>query len=133
ELATTGVVVPHIVDRPHVIFADYRANALDRRNSRSHAGFAIESVTAAATAGIALLTARLTLRRVDLPVAGRDIFIRSAHLHATVAGDAGFLSRCRGNDRVGPEQVFLDVEIHLLDIRRRRIVAAIQPHHQAGM
>ena len=34
---------------------------------------------------------------------------------------------------IRPQQLFLDVQIHLFDVRRGRVIAAIQPHHQAGM
>ena len=133
EFAAARVIIPDVIDRPQVVFADHRADALDGRNSRSHAGFRVEAVSAAAASGIALFTIGLSLRGVDLPVAGRDIFIWPGHLDATVAGDAGLFSGGRGDNGVGPEQFFLDVEVHLLNIRRRRIIAAIQPHHQAGM
>src|SRR5579859_5335258 len=93
EFAAAGMIVPDIINRPHVIFADHGANALDRRNGWSHAGFSVEAIGAAATSGIALLAVGLALGCVDLPIAGRNIFIRPGHLHAAVTRDTCFLSR----------------------------------------
>src|SRR5258708_7182060 len=87
EFAATGVIVPNVIDRPHMIFADHGADAFDWRNGWSHAGFGVEAVRAAAAAGIAQLAAGLAFGSVNLPIAGSYIFVRPAHLDAAVAGD----------------------------------------------
>src|SRR5262249_17916458 len=103
EFAAARVIVPYIIDRPKVIFADHRPNALDRRDRRSHAGFTVESVRAPATSGIAELASRLPFRRVGLPVAGRDVLIRPGHLYAAIAGDTGLLTRRGRHHRIRPQ------------------------------
>src|ERR1700722_1921101 len=133
ELSASGVKVPNVVDRPQMIFANHGADTLDRRNGRSHARLHIEAIRAAAPSGIAQLAPRLALGRVYFPITRRNVFVRAAHFDAAVAGDAGLFSRSRRKYRIRPQQFFFDVEIHSFDIRRRRVVAAIQPHHQAGM
>src|ERR1035441_4367789 len=93
EFAAAGVIIPDVINGPHVVFAHHGAYAFDRRNGRSHAGFRVEAVGAAAASGIALLAFGLSLRGVNLPVAGRYILIGSGHLDAAVAGHAGLLAR----------------------------------------
>src|SRR5207302_4632860 len=108
-------------------------NAFDRRYGWSHAGLGVEAVGSAAAAGVALLAVGLALRCVLFPIARSYIFIRSRHFNAAVSRDRGCFSRRRRNDRIRPEQLLFDVEIHLLDVRWRRVVAAVQPHDHAGM
>ena len=106
-----------------------RAQALDRRDGRARAGLGIEAVRAAATA-VAVVAAVIVLS----PVGGRDVLVRAGHLHAAVAADG--VRPCAVADdteRIRPLELLLDVEIHLLRLRRRRIVAAVQPLDHAGV
>src|ERR1700722_3809072 len=133
KLTTAGMVVPDVIDGPEVIFADHGANAFDRRDSRTHAGFGIEAISPAAASGITLFAVGLALRSVLLPIAWSYVLIGPCHFYAAVAGDAcGFAGSGR-DDGIRPQQLFFDVEIHLFDIRRRRVIAAIEPHDHAGM
>ena len=92
ELSAARVIVPNIVNGPHVVFADHRANTFDWRDCRPHAGFGIESVSTAAATRIAQLAPGLALRRVHLPVAGGDIFVGPAHLCPTLPRHAGLFA-----------------------------------------
>ena len=92
EFATAVVIVPGVVDGPHMIFAHHGADTLDRRNGRSHAGFGVKAVSAAAASRIALLAFGLSLRSVHFPVARRHVFIGARHLDSAVASHAGLLS-----------------------------------------
>src|SRR5581483_936160 len=68
ELATTGVIVPNVVDRPQMIFSDHGLDTLDRRDRGPHTRFGIESIGAAASAGIALPATRLPFRCIHFPI-----------------------------------------------------------------
>src|ERR1039458_781940 len=133
EFSAARVIVPSVVDGPQVIFAHHGADALDRRNRGSHAGFGVEAVGAAAASRVALLAVGLALQAVLLPIAWSYVLIRPGHLDAAVSSDRGGLARGGGNDGVRPQKLLLDIEIHLLDVRRWRVVATIQPHDEAGM
>ena len=88
--------------------------ALDGRGRRAGAGLAVEPVRAAA----------LVVRH---PVRRRHPLVGAAHLHPALAGHRRRLGRGRGDDRVGPPQLLLDLQVHPLDVGRRGEVAAVQP------
>ncbi len=67
------------------------------------------------------------------PIAWSYILIGARHFDAAAPGDCGGLAGGGGDDRIRPQQLLFDVEIHLLDIGRGRVVAAVQPHDHAGM
>src|SRR5208283_3378147 len=106
-----GMVVPYVIDRPEVIFADHGANALEGRDGRAHAGFSVEAVGSAAATGVALLACGLALRCVLLPIAGSDIFIGAGHLDAAVSGDRGGFAGGGGDYGIRPQELLFDVEI----------------------
>ena len=94
ERATTRVVIPEVINWPEMVFRQHCAHALNRRNGRPHAGFSVEPVSAAAAAGIAFVR-RIISGSVLFPVTRRDIFVRSGHLDAALAGVSGQLCGCR--------------------------------------
>src|SRR5260370_7175650 len=70
---------------------------------------------------------------IRCPIRRRPVFIRPAHLHATSARHGGRLRGGRRHHGIRPQQVRFNLQIHLLHVWRRRIVAAIQPHPHARM
>src|SRR5206468_12511246 len=76
------------------VFRQHCAHALDRWNRRSHAGFSVEPVSAAAAAGIAFVR-RIISGSVLFPVTRRNVFIGSGHLDAALAGVSRQLCGCR--------------------------------------
>ena len=120
ELPAAGVVIPILVDRPEMVCRNEFAKARDGRDGRPRAGLGVEAVCAPALF-------------VLEPVRGSDVFVRPSHLHARVPGDRGRLGRRGGLKRVGPVVVLEDLDVHLFDFFRRRIVAAVQPVEQAGV
>ena len=131
KFAATRVVVPPIVDRPQMIFRQHFAHALDRRHRRPRTGLGIESISSAASAGIA--TMRQRSLGVGQPIRRRNVFVRTGHLDAAVAGHRSRLTGCRRHHWIGPARLLFDIQINLFNVRRRRVIAAIQPHRQAGM
>src|SRR5262249_44589286 len=86
ELATAGVEVPPVVDRPQMIFGKHRAQRVDLWNSRAGTGFGVESVASAATSRIAMMAA------IDLvfgPVSGCDVFVGAGHFNAAFTAGCG--------------------------------------------
>ncbi len=81
EFATAVVIVPGVVDGPHMIFAHHGADTLDRRNGRSHAGFAVEAVGSAAAPGVAAVVILVKVG-VGFPIRGGDVLVGPAHLDA---------------------------------------------------
>src|SRR5258708_12390639 len=80
------MIVPDVVDGPQVIFAHHGADAFDGRDGRSHTGFGVEAVSAAAAAGVALLARGLSLESVLLPIAGSYVLIRPGHFNPPLSG-----------------------------------------------
>ena len=115
-----------------MVFGNHALDALDRRNRRPHAGFGIEAVGAATPAGVAGILAGVKIR-IRRPVRRRDVFIGPGHFHAAFAGHRGRFRGGGRHHRIRPQQVSFNLQIHLFDVRRRRIVAAIQPHRHARM
>src|SRR3984885_13705437 len=133
ESSPAGVIVPGVVDGPHVIFSHHAADTLDRRNRGSHAGFGIEAVGTAAATGVALLAVRLALQAVLLPIAGSYVLIGPGHFDTAISGNAGGLAGYRGDDGIWPQKLFFNIEIHLFDVWWWGVVASVEPHDKAGM
>ena len=114
------MIVPDIIHGPEMVFGNEFFEGLARRNRRAGTGFRVVAVGAAGL-------------RVFEPVRRRNIFVRAGHLDAGRAGDGSFLLGGGGNDGVRPAQLFLDSQVHLLDVGWRRIVAAVQENKNAGV
>ena len=102
EFSAAGVVVPYPVDGPQVVFAHHGTNAFKRRDGRSHAGFGVEAVGAAAPAGVALFAVGLALQSILLPIAGGYVLVGSGHFDAAVSGDLGGIAGGRGDYGIRP-------------------------------
>jgi len=109
-------------------------DAFDRWNCRSHTGFRVKAVSPAAAASIALFAARLALQTVLFPNS-LELRTRKAQSFLTPLSPVTVVGLPVAEETTGirPQQLLLDIEIHLLDIGRGRIVTAVQPHDQAGM
>ncbi len=120
EPLATRVVIPDIIHRPQMLFRNKSFHALQSRNCRARAGFGVVAVSAARS-------------RIGQPVHRRNIFVRAGHFHAGVSGNR--CRRCAGrrNRRIRPLRVMQNGQIHFLHVGGRRVVAAIQPHENAGM
>src|SRR5262249_3469283 len=120
ELSAARVILPILAHGPEVLFGNHAPQAFNWGRGWSHAGFGIESPCSAEI---------LVLR----PVAGRDVLIGAGHLHAAHPRE---LSDFAGGGReiwIRPAATVEHTDVHLFDRRRRRVVAAIQPHQQAGV
>src|SRR5215472_12662368 len=115
-----------------MFFREHAPHAFDGRNGWSHAGFGVEAVSPAASALVALVWG-LHGGSVLLPITRCDVLIWACHFDAAYAGIARQLGGRRGDNRIRPEQFLFDTQISLLDIGRRRVVTAIEPHQQTGM
>ena len=88
---------------------------------RAGAGFGIETEGSAVFAG------------VNQPIIWRDVIIRSAHLDARLSCHRGWRFRCRRNKRIRPICFFQYFDVFRFNVRRRRHIAAVQPHQHAGV
>ena len=107
--------------RPQLIFRNKFTQTANIGNCRARTCLRIEAISAT------------MLILVHIPVRRSHIIIWPAHLDAALSAHCG--RRCRGGRqrRIWPVRLRLHVQIHLLHIGRRWIIAAIQPHEQAGM
>ena len=103
-----------------MFFGYHPLQALKRRHRRSGADLGRESMSAAG-----LL--------IQQPVGCGHPFVRSLHFDSGGAAELGLLRGRGRNEGVGPLIFFDNVHVHLFDIGRRRIVAAVQPHQHARM
>src|SRR5438270_4261283 len=121
ELPACGVIKPHGIEWPtDFLRRNHPTHALDRRyrSPRTRLG---------------VVGPRAAVRAVLHPITRRYPIVGSGHLYPAGAGKLGWLGAGGGDRRVGPCFTLLDGEVHLLDIRRRGIVAAIQPDERARM
>src|SRR5215470_4904933 len=122
--------IPPVVDWPLMVLRQHGPNALDRWHRGPRTGFGVEAVAAPTSTRIAVMRA---VALIFHPVGGCDVFVRPGHLYPAVIRNRRGLGGGRRNNRIREAKLFFDIEIHLLDIRWRRIVAAIEPHNNAWM
>src|ERR1051326_4256944 len=92
--------------------------AFNRRDSRSHAGFSIEAI-------------RATAFFIFGPIRGRDVFVGPGHLHAALTSKLCWFRASSRDNWIRPAALLLYIQIHRLSFLWRRIIAAIEPHHEA--
>ena len=103
-----------------MFFGYHPLQALKRRHRRSGADLGRESMSAAGLF-------------IQQPIGSGHPFVRSFHFDSGDATELGLFCRRRRNEGIGPLIFFENVYVHLFDIGRRRIVAAVQPYQHARM
>src|SRR5258708_24328918 len=94
--------------------------AFDRGHSRSGTDLGGESMST-------------TCLLVQQPIGSGHPFVWSFHFDSSRAAKLRLLRRRRRNEWIGPLIFFENVYVHLFDIGRRRIIAAVQPGPTAWM
>ncbi len=120
EYAAARVEVPIFINGPQVIGRYEFPQTLEGGNGWAGAGFRNEPESP-------------TVLLVGQPIGRRNIVIRPGHFQAGRTGDGCRLFRGRRQIGIRPVLFLQDLDVHLSDFFRRRVVIAVEPAQDAGM